>query len=210
MHLGRFYIWSKRCKLLKRRRSFLERLARFKTCYFDCNVAYSSSIAIIRLSVSSFTFLKPPFPGFSNLLSFPLYFCSSPFNDHSRFSRSSARFTLAFFHSEISPSRIRLLPKSRASPYRKWLFLSSTKPFRNSNGVTFCHDTMGQVSNAEDNKTREVGSGSRRWSRILRRSFLLTKGSSSVPPSYRIGLFPYANDYYDSRSIKHHDASQFP
>lgn len=42
----------------------------------------------------------------------------------------------------------------RTSPYRKWLFPSSTKPFRNSNGVTLYRDTIGQVSNVEDNKTR--------------------------------------------------------
>jgi len=66
--------------------------------------------------------------------------------------------------SQGSPSRVlslwnfslsnTALPKMRTSPYRKWLFPSSTKPFRNSNGVTLCRDTMGQVSNVEDNKTR--------------------------------------------------------
>lgn len=103
------YIWSKRCKLLvRRRKNFFERLAHFKTCYFDCNVAYTllhryrkTPCFLLYLS----HILKPSFPGFSN--PFSLYFCSSPSNDHGRFSRSSARFTLAFFHSEISPSRIR-------------------------------------------------------------------------------------------------------
>lgn len=173
-----------------------------------------SSTAIVRLPcLSSFSHtLKPPFPGFSN--PFSLYFCSSPSNDHGRYSQSSARFTLAFFHSEISPSRIRRCRRRCwTSPYRKWLFPSSTKPFRNSNGVTFCHDTIGQVSNAEDNKTRSRKSIQTAESRsgILRRSFLLTKGSSHRASFVSPGsLFPYVNDYYDSRSIKHRDASQLP
>lgn len=123
--------------------------------------------------------------------------------------------------SQESPSRVlslwnfslssTALPKTRTSPYRKWLFPPSTKPFRNSNGVTLCRDTMGQVSNVEDNKTRSRkqpdGGVEEPYSPPLVSS--PAKGSSSS--SVRIAsVFPFANDYYDRRSIKHHDASQLP
>lgn len=92
--------------------------------------------------------------------------------DVSRESPLARSFSLKFL-----PLEYEALPKMRTSPYRKWLFPPSTKPFRNSNGVTLCRDTMGQVSNAEDNKTRsgKRPDGGVEESRILRRSFLLPR-----------------------------------
>lgn len=88
-------------------------------------------------------------------LTFSLYISSSHFNDHGRFSRCFTRFALTRSLSLGNFSLLNTaLPKTRTSPYRKWLFPSSTKPFRNSNGVTLCRDTMGRASNVEDNKTR--------------------------------------------------------
>lgn len=118
----------------------------------------------------------------------------------SLFTSSRRALTITVAALDVSPSRIlslwnfslsnTALPKMRTSPYRKWLFPSSTKPFRNSNGVTLCRDTIGQVSNAEDNKTRSRkqadGGVEEPYSPALVSS--LAKGSSSSFVHISIGL----------------------
>lgn len=152
--------------------------------------------------------IKSPFPGFSNLFSFSLYFCSSPSNDHSRFSRSSARFTLAFFHSEISPSRIRRSRRREQALIANDCFRRAQSHLETLTALRFATILWDKCLTRRIIK-REVGSiqTAKPYSPTLVSSH---EEVIVVPPWYRIGLFPYANDYYDSRSIKHHDASQFP
>lgn len=122
--------------------------------------------------------IKPPFPGFSNPFSFSLYFCSSSSNDHGRSSRSSARFTLAFFHSEISPSRIRRSRRREQALIANDCFRRAQSHLETLTALRFATILWDKCLTRRIIK-REVGSiqTAEPRSRILRRSFLLTKGS---------------------------------
>lgn len=108
MQLGRFYFSSKRCKLLRRRKSFPSVwLALKRVTLIVMSFSFS---AIVRLPAFFFTFLSLSnrlFQTFQSLLSFP--FSSSFFNDHGRLSRSSA---------QVQPSRsfsLKFLPTEDAN-----------------------------------------------------------------------------------------------
>lgn len=170
-------------KFLRRCKSFYEYLAHFnfKTCNFNCNVTCSRSHKILfrirfpHLFLYLSFILKLSFPDFSTVsLTFSLYFFSSRFYAHSRCSRCfTLTHILSLWNFSLSNTE---LPKMRTSPYRKWLFPSSTKPFRNSNGVTLYAILWDKCLTWRIIK-REAGSNqtAESKSRILRRSFLLSR-----------------------------------
>lgn len=149
-------------------------------------------------------------------LTFSVHFSPSPFNDQTRFSRSSATFTVPLslvLNSYISSCLLSLshflsfpfslsdtilpTPRTRTSPYRKWLFPSSTKSFGNSNGITLCailwdkcltRGIIKREAGKEPDVSQEVGMY----------SVMLISSARRLSGLVRItSVFSFANDYYD-------------